>query len=227
MDEPNPAGPGGAYQPYPGGSRQPDHWPDEYWFRPDREPDPHDVAGERVHGRHRPGDRRPPDLDRTADLDLRECAAGRNWLLITGTVFFLIDTFLMTDGFARPVAAGSRVLVVFIWLIGLAAVALLWRRASSRFVKPQSCYPGGDQGFTRATVTRQRDAGRRSRPSLLRPGHRDRPKRRDSPRAQRRALPGSPSPSPPAPTCSLSSPPSRRDAHPGPGFGAGAEAGPT
>ena len=61
--------------------------------------------------------------------------AGRNWALIVGAVFFLIDTLLMADGFARPVAIGSRVLVTFIWLISLAAVALLWLRASPRFFK--------------------------------------------------------------------------------------------
>jgi uncharacterized membrane protein len=65
----------------------------------------------------------------------QERKAGRNWALIAGVVFFLIDTLLMTDGFARPVAIGSRVLVTFIWLISLAAVALLWLRASPRFFK--------------------------------------------------------------------------------------------
>ncbi len=78
-------------------------------------------------------------------FDLRVRKPGRIWVLITGTAFFVIDTLLLVDGFARPVAAGSRVLVIFVWLIGLAAFALLWRRTSSRFVKPES-YPGGEQG---------------------------------------------------------------------------------
>ena len=58
---------------------------------------------------------------------------SRNWALIAGLVFFLVDTFLTADGFARPVAMTSRVLVIFIWLISLAAVGLLWLRGSSKF----------------------------------------------------------------------------------------------
>ena len=69
-------------------------------------------------------------------MDLHhERKAGRNWALIAGAVFFLIDTLLMADGFARPVAIGSRFLVIFIWLISLAAIALLWLRASPRFFR--------------------------------------------------------------------------------------------
>ena len=85
-------------------------------------------------------------MDQTAALDPRGRKAGRNWplinlnwalisrnwALIAGMVFFLMDTFLMADGFARPVAMASRVLVIFIWLISLAAVALLWLRGSSK-----------------------------------------------------------------------------------------------
>jgi hypothetical protein len=121
MYEPFPGEPGGGYEPYLDGSRQPDDWPYEDWFHPQRGQErgsgPHDVAGE--HGRGRRHERK----------------ASRNWALIAGAVFFLIDTLLMADGFARPVAIGSRVLVIFIWLISLAAIALLWLRASPRFFK--------------------------------------------------------------------------------------------
>lgn len=58
---------------------------------------------------------------------------SRNWALIAGLVFFLFDTFLMADGFARPVATASRVLVIFIWLISLVVIALLWLRGSAKF----------------------------------------------------------------------------------------------
>jgi len=74
------------------------------------------------------------DLPATAP-DLQEHKAGRNWVPIVGTVFFLIDTLFMADGFARPMAIGSRVLVIFIWLISVAAIALLWLRASPKFFK--------------------------------------------------------------------------------------------
>lgn len=129
----------------------------------ERGPDPREVSAERGRGgRHRHGGRRRPELDRTvadrtvADRTVADQAAvlvprvpkagrdwplinlnwaliSRNWALIAGMVFFLIDTFLMADGFARPVAMASRVLVIFIWLISLAAVALLWLRGTSRF----------------------------------------------------------------------------------------------
>jgi hypothetical protein len=65
--------------------------------------------------------------------DLAERKAGPNWVPVVGTVFFLIDTFLTADGFARPTDIGSRVLVIFIWLVSLAAVALLWLRAAPKF----------------------------------------------------------------------------------------------
>jgi hypothetical protein len=147
MNEPYPGGPGGGYPPRPGGRRQPDHWPND-----------DDRAD-----RYRRGGRRRPELelttvdqliavdrpvaDQTAVLDSRERPAGRsrpsinvnwaligrNWALIAGLVFFLIDTFLMADGFARPVALASRVLVTFIWLVSMAAVGVLWLRGSSKF----------------------------------------------------------------------------------------------
>lgn len=82
-------------------------------------------------------------------LDLLQRTVGRNWAVITGTVFFVIDTLVMANGFARPVGTGSRVLVIVIWLIALTAIVLLWLRASSKFFKPQPSYPGypdGDQG---------------------------------------------------------------------------------
>ncbi len=41
-------------------------------------------------------------------LNLQEHKAGRNWAQITGTVFLLIDTLVMADGFAGPVDSGSQ-----------------------------------------------------------------------------------------------------------------------
>jgi hypothetical protein len=116
-----------------------------------------------VRRRHQPrGNGRRPDLDQTtvdqivadqvmagqtavlvprerkADLNWVRISRNwardsRNWALIAGVVFFLFDTFLMADGFARPVAMASRVLMIFIWLISLSAIALLWLRGASRF----------------------------------------------------------------------------------------------
>jgi len=58
---------------------------------------------------------------------------GRNWALIVGTLFFLADTVLMGDGFTRPATTGARVMVIFVWLISVAAAVLLWLRGSAKF----------------------------------------------------------------------------------------------
>lgn len=135
MNEPYPGGPGGGYQSRRGGRRQPDRWPDDDWNRP-RRPELDQTTVDQMTA-----------VDQTAALDPRGRKAGRNWppinvnwalisrnwALIGGMAFFLVDTFLMADGFARPVATASRVLVIFIWLISLAAVALLWLRGSAKF----------------------------------------------------------------------------------------------
>jgi hypothetical protein len=63
--------------------------------------------------------------------------AGKNWARITGTVFCGIATVIVVFGFVRAGSvAGPRILTVIIWLIGVAAVVLLWRRDSSAFFKP-------------------------------------------------------------------------------------------
>lgn len=138
MYEPN-SRPRGS-RPRPGGSPSPARWPDADWYPqsgPERGPIPPGAASERGRGRHqRDDDRQWRDPAPTVlDLNLQEHKAGRNWAHIVGTVFFLIDTLVMADSFARPVGAGSRVLVIFIWLISLTVVALLWLRSSSSFLE--------------------------------------------------------------------------------------------
>lgn len=150
-------------EPYPGGRRQPNHanqpnnWPDNDWFRqerlPERGPGPRDVATERGPGGHqRYGSHRRPELTQTTvdqltvvhrpaaryserrlPVNLNSALISRNWALIAGLLFFLIDTIVMADGFTRPVGAASRLLVIFIWLASVVVVALLWLRGSSRF----------------------------------------------------------------------------------------------
>lgn len=143
----------------------PDHAPDDEWFRPrrgqERGPGPQDVPDER--GRHhRQGERRRPAPNRTKALNLQatsldlnatsvdlpaiapelleplkfqERKAGGKWMPIAGTALFVIDTAVMADGFAHPVAIGTRVLVIFIWLVSLAAAALLWLRAFPKLLE--------------------------------------------------------------------------------------------
>jgi len=140
-------------QSYPGG-------PGDDWFRSrrgePREPGPRDLPAVYDGPRNLPASRplnppasRPLNLPvnrprfhpflRVTSVDLmaltvrEEPVPGQNWALIAGTVFFLADTALMADGFTRPVPTGARALVIFIWLISVAAAAALWLRASPKF----------------------------------------------------------------------------------------------
>jgi hypothetical protein len=63
------------------------------------------------------------------------CKSGKNWARITGTVFFGIATISTVAGFARPGVSISRVFSIIDWLVGLAAVILLWRKTSSAYFK--------------------------------------------------------------------------------------------
>jgi hypothetical protein len=63
---------------------------------------------------------------------------GRNWARILSTVLFGLATLHLFDN--KDVVQG--VFAVVTWLVGLAAVWLLWRPASNAFFKPQ--------GFTQA-----------------------------------------------------------------------------
>ena len=108
-------------------NEQPDYWPSD-----------DDRAG-----RYRRAGRRRPELELTTvdqpiavdrpSINVNWALISRNWALMAGLVFFFIDTFLMADGFTRPVALASRVLVMFIWLVSVAAVGVLWLRGSSKF----------------------------------------------------------------------------------------------
>ena len=76
---------------------------------------------------------------------------GRKWARILSTVLFGLATLQLPGGFTQPVSDagfgatvlyyGGTVLFVAAWLVGAAAVWLLWRPASSAFFK---------QGFTQA-----------------------------------------------------------------------------
>ena len=61
---------------------------------------------------------------------------GRNWARITGTVLFGIDTLLDLLGLVRgSTGAISAVFAIVIWLVGLGAVIMLWRRESTAYFK--------------------------------------------------------------------------------------------
>ena len=72
---------------------------------------------------------------------------GRNWARILSTVLFGLATLQLRGDFTQPVSHagfgvtvlyyGGTALFVAAWLVGAAAVWLLWRPASSAFFKPQ------------------------------------------------------------------------------------------
>jgi hypothetical protein len=94
---------------------------------------------------------------------------GRNWARILSTVLFGLATLQLTGDFTQPVSHagigatvlyyGGTVLFVAAWLVGAAAVWLLWRPASSAFFKPQ--------GFTQAGSGAQLSSRIRSSSSRL------------------------------------------------------------
>ena len=78
---------------------------------------------------------------------------GRNWARILSTVLFVLATLQLRGAFTRPVShAGFAVMVfgvivaVLPLVVGLAAVWLLWRPASTAFFKP----PGSTQALHQA-----------------------------------------------------------------------------
>ncbi len=68
-------------------------------------------------------------------------SAGRNWARITASVFFVLWTYYtyvnigQTRGAATHIA--SMVIVLVIWVIGLASLFFLWRPTSTAFFKTQ------------------------------------------------------------------------------------------
>ena len=62
-------------------------------------------------------------------------AKGRNWARITGTVFFGLNTLDLLGVFSRSASAISAVFAIVIWLVGLGAVIMLWRRDSTAYFK--------------------------------------------------------------------------------------------
>jgi hypothetical protein len=63
----------------------------------------------------------------------RNCLAGKNWARLTGTVLFAIATINAVGGAIAPLAGAVKIWEAVVWLIGLTAVVLLWRRPSSEF----------------------------------------------------------------------------------------------
>ncbi len=65
----------------------------------------------------------------------RGCQRGQNWARITGTVLFAIGTVDTLAGMSQPIAGLVKIWAIVVWLVGLAAIVLLWRRSSAVFFK--------------------------------------------------------------------------------------------
>ena len=67
------------------------------------------------------------------------CKRGLGWARIVSTVLFAIETIsalaAVSGAGAIAGAGASRIYGVLVWLIGLAAIILLWQRASSDYFK--------------------------------------------------------------------------------------------
>lgn len=63
------------------------------------------------------------------------CRAGKNWGRILATVLFGIDTLAQLFGAFIPSGGGARIFAILIWLIGLAAMVLLWQRPSTEYFR--------------------------------------------------------------------------------------------
>ena len=64
--------------------------------------------------------------------------AGKSWARIVATVLFGLDTLFLLLGVARAGAAAGTLVSILIWLIGLGATILLWRKDSSEYITAQS-----------------------------------------------------------------------------------------
>jgi hypothetical protein len=67
--------------------------------------------------------------------------AGKSWARIVDTVLFGLNTLFLLLGVARAGAAAGTLVSILIWLIGLGAVILLWRKDSSEYYAAQSAPP--------------------------------------------------------------------------------------
>ena len=66
----------------------------------------------------------------------RANGAGHNYARITGTVFFGLNTLFLLLSLARPHASVGLIFNILVWLVGLGAVIMLWRKESAPYFKP-------------------------------------------------------------------------------------------
>jgi NADH:ubiquinone oxidoreductase subunit K len=59
---------------------------------------------------------------------------GQNWGRITATVLFGLNTIFLLISFARPQGVLSLLAMLLVWLVGLGAIILLWRRETTDYI---------------------------------------------------------------------------------------------
>jgi hypothetical protein len=68
----------------------------------------------------------------------RASASGHNYARITGSVFFGLNTLFLLVGLARPHIGLGLAFSLLVWLAGLGAVIMLWRRESGAYFSQPS-----------------------------------------------------------------------------------------
>ena len=68
----------------------------------------------------------------------RASAGGHNYARITGSVFFGLNTLFLLVGLARPHIGLGLAFSLLVWLAGLGAVIMLWRRESGAYFSQPS-----------------------------------------------------------------------------------------
>jgi len=58
---------------------------------------------------------------------------GQSWARIVATVLFGLNTLFLLLSFVRATVSISLAFSVLVWLIGLSAIVLLWRKESSEY----------------------------------------------------------------------------------------------
>jgi hypothetical protein len=69
---------------------------------------------------------------------------GKNWGRITATVLFGLNTLFLLLGFIRAHVSITVVFSLLVWLVGLGAIVLLWRRESSQYFAAAGQRPSRD-----------------------------------------------------------------------------------
>jgi len=58
---------------------------------------------------------------------------GQSWARIIATILFGLNTLFLLISFVRATVSASLAFSVLVWLVGLGAIVMLWRRESSEY----------------------------------------------------------------------------------------------